>query len=156
MIEAIDGAGAESSIAYPEKVVCWHPESDVLSGGAIQTNKNFPTFDDWLAFVPAGLITDAFEQVVILATGTWELRVYGAKAPNNGVIEWSMDGTPIPGSQQDWYINPFTANFLLIVAGIIIAAGGKHTLQGAMIGKNPSSSGYYFQSDRFVLNRTGA
>lgn len=83
---------------------------------------------------------DFFTAGFFLAAGTYTVTVVGVTNSSFGKADWLVDGASAT-TGQDWYSASITRNVIKTFS-LTIAAGGYHTLQVTVNGKNASSSGF--------------
>ncbi len=117
--------------------------------------QNMPGFgrDGWsgnqqlfIGFSLGGSITTSFS---VANAGSYSVRLYGTLAPDFGTLQCSIDGVPV-GPSIDAYA-PLVLPTGRILLGTNQLTAGPHTFSIQCVGKNSSSTAYYFGFDCLQL-----
>lgn len=131
----------EPHVVYPTRALVFHHESLVTNGNGltifISTAHQFAS----AAYQNASADADSFTHSFMLKGGTYTFVRLGITAPNSGIIDWTLDGTPILSS-DDYYSAGLTVNVRKSTGSISVVGNGRHVLTGTVNGKNASSGGY--------------
>lgn len=139
----------------PYQATLWHQDSIVDSGNAITGTVQTSHAYNMLFYQNTAANGDQWHQDVLLAAGTYTLKLFGATNNNAGKLDLSLGGVAI-ATGQDWYSASLTLNTTKTVTGITVSEGGRLTLQGTVNGKHASSSSYSIYLTKLFLYRTGA
>lgn len=130
---------AQRSPTYPTRATLWHDEAVVIVGGALGIDIATAYHYFTAAFQSGAANGDTFEQVFLLAAGSYTFGVDGYATNNRGIIDWYLDGLPLVIG-QDWYAA--SGAVTVKTATVRVPTTGLHTLRGVVNGKNGSSSGF--------------
>jgi hypothetical protein len=86
-----------------------------------------------------------------LAAGTYTAVFYVRKSTNTGIITLKLDGAS-QGTADTYAASAAFAK--VTITGMVVAAGGKKTVQIIIATKHASSSGYYLGLLSCVIRRT--
>lgn len=128
----------------PDEHMPWRIDINPLLGG--DANTNWDTISTsasqygGFALASSAAQNDEISFNVILAAGTWTVRLMHVKGTNRGIYSVQIDDSE--EGTIDGYNGSAVNNARDSVAGITVASGGKHELSLKMLTKNASSSAY--------------
>ncbi|MEH2174246.1 hypothetical protein [Nostoc sp.] len=148
VISTSSGSGA----VYPTSFTHWHDESNVEVGGSIRidTNSNVAYGTEIYQDPPA--LNDSFSFSRNLKSGNYVLSILTVGYTNSGIVKLEIDGTT-SFDDLDLYSSSAIFNRVL-TRNITISTDETHKFRFTVIGKNPSSSNYYFSCRKIWANKT--
>lgn len=135
---------------YPKRAVMWHDLALVTTGNAIARALDNAQLYNVVCYQNAAANGDVFTHGCLLAAGTYTFSVLGFTGTDRGKIDWTLDGVSIAAG-QDWYAASGARNVVKTATGVVVAAGGWHTLTGTINGKTGAPGGYYMQLTRYAF-----
>ncbi|WP_445629266.1 hypothetical protein [Nostoc sp. DSM 114167] len=129
-------------LLLPINFTHWHDESTIKTGGAIRIDTNTSVAYGTEIYQDPPALNDSFSFNKNLKAGNYILSILTVGYTNLGILKLEINGVT-SFSDLDLYSSSTIFNRVL-EKNIFIPSDGMHEFKFTVIGKNPSSSNYYF------------